>query len=280
MSYEFIPVATDQKAIKEIAELLRTTFPKSTKFTDAFIDWQYNKNPDGKVVGYNAYENRILVAHYAAIPLNAKLFGEDEKGLISLNTATHPNHQGKKLFTTLAELTYILAAQKGYGFVIGVANANSTPGFVNKLGFQFVGTLDVKLGVGSIISSEIKTKINFVKNWSKELITWRLANPETKYKIKNNVIYAATDTVGVEAILLNISSDLLWRENEINIGFRPIKLWIGINKSYDWKQSFYFDIPLKMRPSPLNFIFKDLSSSYGKLELENVHFDAFDFDAY
>jgi predicted N-acetyltransferase YhbS len=280
MSYEFVPVSTDEKAIKEIARLLRAAFPISNKFTEAFIDWQYNKNPDGKVVGYNAYKNGVLVAHYAVIPLKAKLFGKDENGLLSLNTATHPNHQGKKLFTTLAELTYKLAVDKGYSFVIGVANANSTPGFVNKLGFQLVGSLDAKLGFGKIVSSGKKNAVAFIKSWNKQSIEWRLTNPETKYKIKENFIYAATDTPGIEAILLTIPDTLQLPENKISIGFRPVKLWIGINKNYDWKKSFYFDVPFKFRPSPLNFIFKDLTLANRKLDINNVYFDAFDFDAY
>lgn len=280
MNYQFVPVSTDSKAIKEIAQLLRIVFPESNKYSDAFIEWQYKQNPDGEVVGYNAYENGEIVAHYALIPLKTKLFGNEEKGLLSLNTATHPNHRGKKLFTSLAELTYKLATEMEYSFVIGVANANSTSGFVNKLDFQLLGPLNAKLGIGKIVHSKKIEAIQFEKLWTKESIQWQLSNPSTKYKIQSNLIYSATDKIGVEAVLLNTSKMLNLPDNHINIGFRPIKLWIGIDLSINWKDSFYFDIPTKLRPSPLNFIFKDLSLANRTLDVSKVRFNAFDFDAY
>ena len=279
MSYEYIPVGTDDKAMNEIAELLCLVFPNTKKYSEAFIKWQYKANPDGAVIGFNAYQNGILAAHYAAIPMRAKLFGKEEKGLLSLNTATHPDHQGNKLFTALAELTYKAAAEKGYGFVIGIANASSTPGFINKLGFQLVGALDAKLGFGKINTSE-KKDLQFTKIWNKGSIDWKLANPEVKYKIKENVIYSATDKTGIEAILLDVSSLKPLPDNNVSLGFRPIKLWIGIDPSINWNRSLYFNIPDSMRPSPLNLIFKDLTLANRKLEKSKICFNAFDFDAY
>jgi GNAT superfamily N-acetyltransferase len=280
MSYEFLPISTDNKAIKEIVGLMRIVFPKANKYSEAFIEWQYKNNPEGKVVGYNAYKNGVLVAHYALIPFKAFLFGKEEGGLLSLNTATHPEHQGKKLFSTLADKSYQLAIEQGYAFVIGVANANSTPGFVNKLGFQLVGALDAKLGFGKIRTSAKNSSIQFFKKWNKEALVWRMENPESKYRICDNTIYSATDKVGIKAALLNFSEGIALSNNNINIGFRPLSLWIGIDASINWAGSLYFNIPDSMRPSPLNFIFKDLTKENRKLEFKNVRFNAVDFDAY
>ena len=280
MSYEFSPVGTDDKAIKEIADLLRLVFPMADKYSEAFIKWQYKNNPEGSVVGFNAYKNGVLAAHYALIPFTALLFGVDEKGLLSLNTATHPDHQGNKLFTSLAELSYNAATEKGYGFVIGVANANSTHGFVNKLGFQWVGKLEAKIGFGKIVHSDIDSDACFVRIWNNQSLVWRLSNPANNYKIVKNIIYSATDKPGVEAILLDISLVSPLPDNKVNIGFRPIKLFIGIDQSINWSRSLYFSVPKNLRPSPLNFIFKDLSNKNRRLDIKNVSFNAFDFDAY
>jgi predicted N-acetyltransferase YhbS len=279
MSYEFALVKTDDKAIKEIAELLRLVFPDAKKYSDAFIKWQYKDNPDGAVVGFNAYQNGTLVAHYATIPMKAVLFGKEEKGLLSLNTATHPSHQGNKLFTTLADLTYSTAAEKGFGFVVGVANANSTPGFVNKLGFQLVGPLEAKLGFGKISVSDNIREVQFSKQWNKEMLDWKLKNPASKYKIKKGVIYSPTDKTGIEAILLD-ANEFSIKENAIDLGFRPITLWIGINTAINWSKAMFFNVPKSLRPSPLNFIFKDLTQANRKLEYTKIRFNAFDFDAY
>src|ERR1700746_2375930 len=207
MGYEFAAVKTDDASIREIAELLRIVFPGTKKYSDKFIQWQYRDNPDGKIIGFNAYENGKLVAHYAVMPMAAMIFGKEEKSLLSLNTATHPTHQGKKLFTTLAEMSYKAAAEQGYGFVIGVANANSTFGFINKLGFQLVGMLDAKLGLGKIIHKEKDPSIDFKKVWNEGTLKWRLSNPENNYKIKNKKIYSATDKTGIEAVLFRSNDD-------------------------------------------------------------------------
>ena len=44
MSYEYISIGKDEKAVKEIATFLRLVFPKAKKYSDAFIEWQYLKN--------------------------------------------------------------------------------------------------------------------------------------------------------------------------------------------------------------------------------------------
>ncbi len=276
MSYEYIPIKADDKSIREVADLLRLVFPGAKKYSEAFIKWQYLKNPVGKVVGYNAYLNGQLAAHYAMIPMAAELFGQPEKGLLSLNTATRPGHEGKKLFSTLADLSYKAGAAEGYGFVVGVSNANSTHGFVNKLGFQLVGPLGAKLGFGKIKKQVADKKIDFAAK-SDDSINWRLENPSAIYKIKENIVYAATEKTGIEAVLANYK---LGKNNEVSLGFRPVKLWIGIDSSIDWSRSLYFNVPERFRPSPLNFIFKDLTGENRTLKYENVRFTALDFDAY
>ena len=119
----------DDALIKSVVTLFEACFDWTDKFSFEYIKWQYMDNPNGQVVSYNAFdENNNLAAHYAAIPIKMSFGNEIVPGLLSLNTATHPNHQGKKLFTKLATLTYEKAYDMGYKFVIGVANANSTHG--------------------------------------------------------------------------------------------------------------------------------------------------------
>lgn len=77
------------------------------------LHWQYKDNPDGPAVGFNAWHGEELAGHYVTIPLKAMVNGTVEKGLLSLNTATHPAHHGKGLLTKLAKTTYALAAEKG-----------------------------------------------------------------------------------------------------------------------------------------------------------------------
>ena len=135
MEYRVQQVCVDEKSLVEIKDLLTVTFPKTDKFTLSYLRWQYKENPLGHIVGFNAYWGSELAAHYVTMPIDMCLFGEKKRGLLSLNTATHPKHQGKRLFTILAEKTFSWAKEHGYEYVIGVANANSTHGFLKHLGF-------------------------------------------------------------------------------------------------------------------------------------------------
>ncbi|WP_025742724.1 GNAT family N-acetyltransferase [Aquimarina pacifica] len=280
MSYDFLPIKTDGESIHKITNLLRVTFPKAEKYTEEFVKWQYVENPVGSMIGFNAFLNDELAAHYALMPIKALVHGKEEKGLLSLNTATHPQHRGKKLFPILAAKSYQRASDLGFGFVIGVANAQSTSGFLKKLDFQLVGMLNAKLGWGKIVQKNSNNHIDYQRVWDDESVRWRLANPELKYQVKNNRVLAPTDSFGIQGILKDFDASYRLKNTQNTLGFRPIQLWIGIDDKIDWKKSFYFDIPKKMRPSPLNLIFKDLTEKGREFNFSGVQFSALDFDAY
>ncbi|MBK8949251.1 MAG: GNAT family N-acetyltransferase [Flavobacteriales bacterium] len=133
--YELRPLDLSDAGLAPVTDLLRTVFPEAGHFTPEVLRWQYVHNPDGAAVGFNAWAGGTLAAHYVTIPLRAVVDGVEEPGLLSLNTATHPQHQGKGLFTRLAEATYAAGAAQGRGFVVG-GQCEQTPGFTRKLGFH------------------------------------------------------------------------------------------------------------------------------------------------
>lgn len=278
--YKFKMVKSDE--IKKISLLLSNVFTITNKFTDNFIKWEYDLNPNGKIVGFNAYDGEELAAHYVTQPIKAIINGVEKKGLLSLNTATHPKHQGKKLFTTLAEKTYELGAEMGYEFVYGVANANSTPGFINKLGFQLVAPLDVKIGFGPIYKNSQLDHFSFERKWNHEELQWRLNNPSQGYSIKKKNILVPSGKIGVNSILGSFN-DLVLNEirlkNELH-KFGLLNLYVGLDPTINWKKSYYYNVPKKFKSSPLNLIFKDLTDKNIQLEKELVKFQVIDFDGY
>ena len=111
-NYRIERVKTDDRAIQEATDLLNLCFPKSTDIeTFDYVKWEYAENPVGNIVGFNAYMGEELAAHYVTMPIYMIIEGKKTLGLLSLNTATHPNHRGKRLFTILAERTYEYAAE-------------------------------------------------------------------------------------------------------------------------------------------------------------------------
>lgn len=281
MDYRFERVGTDDAAIARATSLLRLVFPKASHFTEPVVRWQYRENPDGEVVGFNAFMGDELAAHYVAIPLMARVHGKDERGLLSLNTATHLSHQGKGLFTKLANLTYEAAAREGFGFVIGVANANSTHGFTKKLGFQLVSPLRAMVGIGPITNKR-EYQVAYQRIWHSKALDWRLAHPLNKYYSTlttcRDLILTDRTQSGARLFLAALDGGTLTSELPEATGANPLRVWIGLDSRTNWFLRPYFNIPMRFRPAPLNLIFKDLTGQGRTLPAEQVRFQAIDFD--
>ncbi|KTD58728.1 hypothetical protein Lsai_1335 [Legionella sainthelensi] len=142
-------IQTDPKTLSQCTALMNICFPKAKIFNIQYMRWLYIDNPEGSVIGFNVWDRDQLVAHYACIPAQIQINSTPVKAMLSLNTATHPNYQGKGLFTKLANMTYETAYKEGFTAVFGVSNENSSYGF-QKLGFQFLRPLEARLGLGSL----------------------------------------------------------------------------------------------------------------------------------
>lgn len=280
----FSPVRVDAASLARYEALFTACFSKQEKFAPASLAWLYADNPDGQVVGFDAYDGDVLAAHYVCIPALIRLNGKVEKTLLSLNTATHPTYQGKGLFTKLAEMTYRAGADLGYGSVYGVANANSTPGFIRKLGFQLVQPLYAKIGCGSLGVDKVAASraAQFDRVWSAESLAWRCANP-------TNPIYGRTSQHGM-ALHAAAFGKLVPAYAELPLlpgfqvraaaGLSPLRLFLGLVPHDAGGLARYAEIPQRMRPSPLNLIFRSLTAAPVKLEAGHIAFSFLDFDAY
>ena len=280
--YTLKPVTVSDADIVEIAVMLRTVFPDAEHFTDEAVCWQYRDNPDGRVVGFNAWLDAVLAAHYVTIPLVARVHGVEERGLLSLNTATHPVHQGKGLFTKLANATYAHAKEQGFGFVVGVANASSTHGFIKKLGFQLVSPLRAMVGVGPLPYRDQQAMVEYERVWSDAAVRWRLAHPSYSYSLKRSgeqrMLLSERSQFGARYVLGSFPSDRFDGCAPEETGSVRMKAWIGLDPSMRWGGSLYMNVPMRFRPSPLNLIFKDLSGKARSLNPDRVRFQAMDFD--
>lgn len=273
--YTLTPTQATGDRLAAYSRLLSDVFPTSRRYTLQYMRWQYAENPDGEVVGFDAYSGDELAAHYVTIPIRARIAGESVAGVLSLNTATHAKHQGKGLFTRLAQATYVAAAENGYRFVIGVANANSTPGFLRKLGFTLVGQLDVRIGLGRPAALSIAA---FEREWSASAAAWRVADPSADYRRAGAGLYA-DPLIPLCRMLVTSKLSVGGQNDPLFFARHPLTGWIGLMPDLRWK-GIAFPVPSKMRPSPLNLIFKSLSPEFTAPNAKDVHFEALDFDAY
>ncbi|HYW76097.1 MAG TPA: GNAT family N-acetyltransferase, partial [Gammaproteobacteria bacterium] len=198
----------------------------------------------------------------------------------------HPDYRGKGLFTRLAERTYEAAAERGFHSVYGVANANSTPGFVRKLGFQLVEPLQARIGIGSlgIHLASAARDAQFQRVWTQDSLGWRCANPA------NAVRYTQmSDGLGLFAAaygrILSAYAELplnapVPTHAVANRAPSQFRLYLGLAPSSACRPSAYVPIPDRLRPSPLNLIFRPLTQRGSRLEAGHVNFSFLDFDAY
>lgn len=279
-TYSYQAIDISHSGLRTLSKFLSETF-KNSKFSQDYLDWLYKQNPAGNVVGFNAFFENKLVGHYALIPMKARYKDQQIKALMSLNTATDKKHQGKGLFTILANKTYSRCNDLGFDIVFGVANANSIHGFITKLNWNYIDQLDTRI---FLTQPKIVKNIKLVNCLTFPLSVseteWRLSNPNFKYSqynfgamniIVNEVNFFSRSIVKVtEATFLNKTSS------------RPkVNFWIGISNLYSWEDGSWqgLKIPEFLKPSPLHLIYKNLSSEL-KIDRTNIHFEAINFDAF
>ncbi|MDE2606451.1 MAG: GNAT family N-acetyltransferase [Burkholderiales bacterium] len=286
MNYELLPVRFDTEAISAYVRLFGECFPGTNKFNRQYVEWLYQQNPYGPAVGFDAWLGDRLASHYVGIPIAAQVDGTPARALLSLNTATHPEHQGRGLFTKLAERTYDTAAEQGLDLVFGVANANSTPGFTRKLGFQLVEPLAAKVGLGSlgIDCAEVEKRAQFRTSWTPSGLAWRCANPNNRisHRVRGDrlQLYAPAISPALQAYAELGARGLAAPSAADRRTLSPLRLYIGLEPTGLRPARAYVDIPQRLRPSPLNLIYRPLSTIRERLDAGSVSFSFLDFDAY
>jgi GNAT superfamily N-acetyltransferase len=282
----FTPVRYDEDALRAYAALFAACFPGASKFTPTYLRWLYADNPDGHAQGYDAWDGARLAAHYVCVPAQAHVGGETVRVLLSLNTATHPDYQGRGLFTKLASMTYERAGGQGYDAVYGVANANSTPGFLRKLGFQLVRPLEARLGWGGVGTRAhgLGTAASFERVRTPAALAWRCANPDNPVRMRRAGALWRFDAaaLGVARAYgeLALPAGADWRAPPAPSGWAPARLYLGLVPDAERRFTGYPAIPARLRPSPLNLIYRSLSGRVAQLDPTAIRFTFLDFDAY
>ncbi|MBI5815635.1 MAG: GNAT family N-acetyltransferase [Nitrospinae bacterium] len=282
---EYVKGSLTDEEIGKTVSLLKVVWPDAG-FTREYINWLYRENPSGRAEIFNAWDKGEIVAHYAAIPVKARLFGELEKGLLSLNIAVSPAHRARGYFKALGSRTFESACERGFGFAAGVANANSTLLFRRQLRFQLVCPLDVKIGAGPIARSPGRggEERDYIQSWDGQTLSWRLRRPGAKYRCIKRVgsmsVFAHTGKYGIWAVMNDIDPAGVAPPEAGHLRWNPLNVWIGLNPEYDWAKSAYINLPERFKPSPLNLIFRDLTGRGRVLDPQKTVFSLLDFDAY
>jgi len=280
---DFVPASVDADSLARYVGLMRICFPGTRKFSPDYMRWLYADNPDGRVIGFDAFEGGELVAHYACIPATARLEGVPVRVMLSLNTATHPRFQGKGLFTQLAERTYEVGAGAGMAAVYGVANANSTPGFTRKLGFQLVAPLHARIGVGALLrNGAVGAPAAFERSRSIAALQWRSTSPWSSlhWRVDGDTAQCFAPAVrGLVSAYDEFPAAMAQGLRASVARPAPLRLFLGLVPQGELS-ALYAGIPSRLRPSPLNLIYKPLATTVQCIATEGARISFIDFDAY
>lgn len=166
--------------------------------------WRYVENPFGNSIIKLILDKEKLIGHYAVTPIDVQAQGKLHKAAFSMNTMTHPDYEGKGIFTYLAQETYKDAKQSGFTFVYGFPNRNSYYGFTRKLDWRDLGKtnmllkeLESKRGIKecarvyqierfgdevNLLWEKVKKDYRVIVPRTKEFLNWRFVqNPAVVY---------------------------------------------------------------------------------------------------
>lgn len=93
-----------------------------------------------------------------------------------------------------------------------------------------------------------------------------------RYFSVTHLPFIKTELISVDSTPLNVAGS--------HQTFSPFTLYIGRDTSVNFRRSLFFEIPKRLRPSPLYLIFKDLTGKKFQLDFNNICFRLIDFDAY
>jgi hypothetical protein len=280
---EVAPSELSAAGLARIAALLRDVFPSARGIDPAYLDWGYTANPQGRAVAFDAHEADALVGHVAGRALVARIDGHEERGLLIHHAATRAGQRGRGWLGAGIEAVAAAGREAGFGFLLGVANAKSAPVFVGRYGFQGVGPLDVRLGLGLPPPFRGEHSVQLETRWSPPAIAWRLAQPGADYRVRR---------LGDAAQVLVRSGragpwlELAWLPVESVPPALPapqpgprLGAFIGLEPRRRARPWPALHVPLRLRPSPLELIFRDLAGRR-RLDHARIAFCALDFDAY
>lgn len=139
--------AANKEDIPAIVELLKESLGEvSSEKSGRYWRWKHVENPFG--------ESPVLVAEEAGQLIGVRAFmrwgwekaGASFSALRAVDTATHPEHQGKGIFKKLTLALLDQCTREGDHFIFNTPNEKSRPGYL-KMGWQEIGKIPVRLAI-------------------------------------------------------------------------------------------------------------------------------------
>ena len=272
MEYKKIDFTTDEE-LGLLVELQNNVYrERGLVFQKDDFRYWYVDNPCGGVISYNAIDGGKIVAHQSFVPEWMSVEGRVVRCARSMAVVTHPDYQGRGLFSALTNMAVEEAKRQGYEFLYAITNGNSFPRFVKHCGFSSITQLEVKVGLGNNVAENgCKT---YKRYWTPDALKWRLSN---KYYYRRGNLIMGKYCLGVNTLMGRMDDKLigqqLLEDRRSSVG---INLYVGLGAKLPCT---LLKVPKFIKHSPFHLIFQDLTG--GRLPAmteDNVFYQLIDYD--
>lgn len=187
---ELIYSCFEPKNELNIQGLFEASFSK--KMSSTLWRWRFLNNPHGTAIIDLAWDNDLLVGHYAVSKCRLKISDGEFLSGLSGTTMTHPSYRGLGLFPKLAEKTYAKMCSDGLVGVWGFPNANSHRGFVRDLKWLDIYEIPTfRLSISNSINGTndvdgVREVTSFDENFDD---LWKRVHQSRKIMVKRDSFY-------------------------------------------------------------------------------------------
>jgi predicted acetyltransferase len=170
--------------LSAIVNLLKISLGESLMpKSETFWRWKHKENPFGESPVLIAEENKELIGVRAFMLWQWKHNEKLLKASRAVDTATHPDHQGKGIFKKLTLQLIEECKQQQVDFIFNTPNKKSMPGYL-KMGWVKAGRLPIRIRFITPIE-----KLFFKKKFVQD-ITWE--DFEELYQESRQTVYSIT----------------------------------------------------------------------------------------
>jgi hypothetical protein len=280
------PLQATAEALPEIARLLERAIPRSRPWAPD-VAWHYLRNPAGAAWYVNARSDQgNLLAHFAVIPVPALDDSRFDflRVFFSLNTAVHPDAAVPGLMVATARALFRHLESLHPALVLGVANENSFVGFSRLLGFLPLGRLQLRFFPPFALPRGEPPR---ALRLDEDVLRWRVSRPDTEMfaRPSGGAVLRRIRHRGLplDAVLtVGLPTDALSR---LALPGSPRSLFRSAPRFYAGfgpPSRGGMPVPERLRPSPLEYIFRPLASGIDHdglgAFLASRRFEFLDFD--
>jgi GNAT superfamily N-acetyltransferase len=133
--------------IPAVVSLLKLSLGESLMpKSERYWQWKHIENPFGRSPVLLCFEGSLLIGVRAFMRWEWRYNGRVHDAVRAVDTATHPDHQGKGIFKKLTLALVDYCKQHGVQFVFNTPNEQSKPGYM-KMGWEEAGRLPIWINI-------------------------------------------------------------------------------------------------------------------------------------